>query len=143
MATQAEKITFYMLALDAKIHEHMMNLLRKRSYPVVEIAVLEDLLRSLKEENTAIVLLDSETMLAYGAATVSKIKMSCQDCKVILLCAQTHRDLIKPAMGLGTYGCIIEPYPEWELATIVRSILADMQPENREKAAKRKRPTRN
>jgi len=139
MISQIEHVLFFVLVLNAEVRANMLNLLKKREYPSVEIAGLDDLLKLLKEKSTAIVLMDSEAVLAYGAGAVSKVRMACRECRLIFLCSQLNRDLVRQAMGLGAYGCIIEPYAEWELLTMIRPILLDFQLDQKGKPGKSKR----
>ena len=39
-----------------------------------------------------------------------------------------RRELIKEAMDLGVFACILAPYEEWEVMTIIRKTLARRQP---------------
>lgn len=139
MIMQAEDVLFFVLAFNAEVREHMSSLLEKRQYPSLVIAGLDDLLQCLKGKRTAIVLIDSEAVTAYGAGVVSKVRVACQECRLIFLCTQLHRDLVKGAMGSGAYGCIIEPYPEWEFLTMIRPILLDLQLDKKTKTLRTKR----
>ena len=52
------------------------------------------------------------------------INVACPGCNAILLCDQDHRVLIKEAVELGVYACILAPYEEWEVLTMIRNIIA-------------------
>jgi len=45
-------------------------------------------------------------------------------CNAILLCDQDHRDFIKDTVEHGVYACILTPYDEWEVLTMIRNIIA-------------------
>jgi AmiR/NasT family two-component response regulator len=69
-------------------------------------------------------MMDYEVVKSYGARIYSRINVACPDCNVILLFGQDHRDVIKEAVEHGVYACILPPYEEWEVLTIIRNIIA-------------------
>jgi len=138
----ARDVLFTVLALNEKVREHILSLLTKNDHPSVGVADLDDLMNFLKGKENAIIFIDSEAVVAYGAGMVSKLKMACRECRLIVLCSQVHRSVVKRVMELGAYGCIIEPYPEWEFATMVKPILMDLKVDRKGKSAKNKRPGR-
>jgi DNA-binding NarL/FixJ family response regulator len=119
-----QDVGFSVLVLDDEVRCHILNLLRKNELFSVGIVSLDELINPSKREANTIILIDCEGVLAYGVTVISKLKTSCRECKLILLCCQAHRSMIKRVMELGAYGCIIEPYREWELLTMVRLILS-------------------
>jgi DNA-binding NtrC family response regulator len=74
---------------------------------------------------------DHEVVNNYGARIYSRINATCSGCDVILLCDQLHLDLIKEAMELNVYACILAPFKEWEVLTMIRNILAKRNRENK------------
>ena len=72
----------------------------------------------------AIVIMDYEVVTSYGRRIYSRINVACPGCKCIMLCDQDHRDLIKEAVEHGVYACILAPYEEWEVLTMIRNIIA-------------------
>lgn len=136
-------VLFSVLALNEEVRLHVLNLLRKNEYPTVENENLDDLINSLKDKKHALIFVDSEAVLAYGTWIVTRVKSACRECRLILLCSQIHRNLVQGVMELGAYGCIIEPYPEWELLTMVKPILADLQIDKKLKALRAKRYDKN
>lgn len=139
MVPHGEHILVYLLVSDEENRDHLCNLLKRNDYTPVIMAVPDKLLETLKGKSEAIVFLDNGIVSICGAGIYSKIKMVCQGCRIIVLCGQSHRDLIPEAMKLGAYGCILEPYPEWEVLTMVGHIHADIQPGRRETPKKKKR----
>jgi DNA-binding NarL/FixJ family response regulator len=139
MSTQ--DVLFSVLALNDEVRKHILTLLKESARPSVGIANLDDLMESVKAANNAIIFVDSEAVTAYGAGMVSKLKMACRECRLIVLCSLNHRNLVKPVMELGAYGCIMEPYPEWEFTAMVKPILVDFKDE-KAKALKGKRQGR-
>jgi DNA-binding NtrC family response regulator len=139
MASQSGHIVFHLLVANEKIRNYMFELLQRNRYRPKVRAGLVELLNALKGGGDAIVFLDSEVVAIYGVSIYSKIKADVPDKRIILLCDQAHRDLIKEAMQHGSYGCILEPYAEWEVLTIVRHILADIQPKRRRSGRSKKK----
>ena len=141
MVTQDAR--FSVLVLNQEVRSLILSLLRKNEQFSVGIADLDELLNPAKKKQDSIILIDSEAILAYGATVISKLKMSYPECRLILLCSLAHRSMVKHVMELGAYGCIIEPYPEWEFATMVRHILSgqkiDKKIDKKIKALKAKR----
>jgi len=73
---------------------------------------------------SAIVIMDYEVVNSYGMRIYSRINVACPGCSAILPCDQDHQGLIKQAVELGVYACILAPYEEWEVLTMVRKIIA-------------------
>ena len=90
--------------------------------------------------SSAIVFVDHEVVNSYGAKIYSRINVACSGCDVILLCDQAHRDLIKEAMELSVYACILAPFKEWEVLTMIRNILAKKKPRGQNKSHKDQTP---
>jgi len=126
-----QDVRFYIMVLNDEVRSHIMNLLRKNEHFSVGIVPLDELINPSKRVSNAIILIDSEGVLAYGVTIISKLKTSCPECKLIVLCSQAHRSMIKRVMELGAYGCIIEPYQEWEFLTMVRLILSGQKIEKK------------
>ena len=101
------------------------------------VADPEKLVQEIKKLGGAIIFLDYKAVSIYGTRIYSRINVSCPDCKTILLCDKSHRDLIKEAMDLGVYACIISPYDEWEVVTMIRNIHAKKKSQLKKKAYKR------
>lgn len=116
------EIRFSVLVLNDQVRSIILDMLRKNEHFSFEIVSLDLLIASQKKEPNSIILIDCEGVLAFGPTVISRIKLSRPDSKLILLCSQNHRSLIEPVMELGAYGCIIEPYKEWEFSTMVRLI---------------------
>ena len=139
MASQSGHIVFHLLVSNEKIRNYMVELLQRNRYRPKVRAGLVELLNALKGGGDAIVFLDSEAVAIYGVSIYAKIKADVPDKRIILLCDQAHRDLIKEAMQHGSYGSILEPYAEWEVLTIVRHILSDIRPKRRRSGRSKKK----
>jgi DNA-binding NarL/FixJ family response regulator len=101
-------------------------------------ADLEELIKRFKTRHSGIVIMDYEVVKSYGARIYSRINVACPGCNVIMLCDQDHRDFIKEAVEHGVYACILAPYEEWELLTMIRNIIAKKKLRGRKKVNKDK-----
>lgn len=132
-------VVFPVLAVNQEVRRHILDLLKKNELSAAEVSNLDDLVNFLKSRKTSLIFVDSDAVEAYGTWTVSRIKTACRECRLILLCSQNQRNMVRRIMELGAYGCIIEPYPEWELLTMIRPILTDLQVDRKVKVPKAKR----
>ncbi len=106
-----------------QIKDYLVNLLREHNYAPVVISDPNELVQTLKGCQYATVFLDCEAVPLYGPGIYSKIKVACQQCRVVLLCDKSHkshRDIIKEAMEIGIYACLLAPFEGWEVLTMVR-----------------------
>lgn len=120
----AQDVRFSVLVLNDEVRAHILSMLRKHENFNVGIATLDELIVPPQKEADSIILIDCQGVLEYGVTVISKLKASCPSRKLILLCSQAHRHMIKRVMELGAYGCVVEPYEEWEFLTMVRLILS-------------------
>lgn len=102
----------------------MLSLCRENNYKYLAAINPEELVKTIKKQKNAILFVDYETVKIYGARIYSRVKVACPECNIILLGDQDHQRLIKEAMELGAYACIMSPYEEWEVLTMIRNILA-------------------
>jgi len=119
-----KQIPIILLIADEKIRNYIIGLHKSNSYKSLVVADPERLVQDIKKLGSAIIFMDYKAVSIYGTRIYSRINVSCPGCNTILLCDQDHRDLIKEAMDLGAYACILSPYQEWEVLTIIRNILA-------------------
>ena len=111
-----------------KVRNTILELCKKHNYYPVITSDPEHLIKKLKRMNRAIVFMDHEVVNNYGARIYSRINVACSGCDVLFLCDQAHRELIKEAMELNVYACILAPFEEWEVLTMIRNILAKKRP---------------
>ena len=119
-----EHTVILMLLANDEIHRYMLSLCRKNNYKYLVAINPEELVQTITKQENAIVFVDYETVKIYGARIYSRVKVVCSECSIILLSNQDHQKLIKEAMELGAYACIMSPYEEWEVLTMIRNILA-------------------
>lgn len=137
MASHSESSILHLLVYNEKTRTQISTVLKRHNYLVSTASGLDDLLEQLVGKADDVVLVDSEAVVACSPRIYSEIKAVCQACRFILLFDQTHRAMIKEAMDLGVYGCIMEPYPDWEILTMVKHVLADLQPARKRKTSKK------
>ncbi len=136
-----EQITILLLMSNKEIHLHLRDLLEKNEYTAISASGFDELVEKLKTMQDVIVLLDGDAVSIYGPSIYSRITSLSRGCRMILLCRQPHRRFIKEAMAFGVYGCILEPFAEWEVLTMLKHILSDIQPKKRKPSRKRKKPS--
>jgi DNA-binding NtrC family response regulator len=123
LSAQEKKPDIFILAANEDLRNHVLEVCEKNNYHPAIVADLEELVSKTKRPRNVIVLLDYEMVNTYGARIYSRINVACPKCSVILLCDQANRELIREAIELGAYASILAPYEEWELLTVIRSIL--------------------
>ena len=123
LSAQEKKPDIFILAANEDLRNYVQEVCEKNNYYPAIAVDLEELVTKTKRTRSVIVLLDYEMVNAYGARIYSRINVACPKCSVILLCDQANRELIKEAIELGAYASILAPYEEWELLTVIRSIL--------------------
>jgi len=114
-----------LLVGNGRTRDYLSNLLAENNYSPLLMTDPEELLRSLKGKEFAIILIDCRAMSSFGTRILSKIKVSCRRCRIIIfcdkehLCDKRHRELIKEILAIGVYACILAPYKEWEVLSMV------------------------
>ncbi len=123
LSSRESQIDAFVLVANDGIRSYILDLCEKNNYRSLITTDLEELVEKTKKMQRAIVFIDYQLVNTHGTRLYSRINVACPECSVILLCDQAHRDLIKEAMELGAYACILAPYEEWEVLTIIRNIL--------------------
>jgi len=118
------QIPIHVLIANEKIRSYVKGLCKRNNFHALIDADLEELVNKIKKMSSAIVIMDYQVVNNYGTRIYSRINVACPGCNAILLCDQDHRDLIKQAVELGVYACILAPYEEWEVLTMIRNIVA-------------------
>ena len=137
LSSRESQIDAFVLVANDDIRRYILDLCEKNNYRPLITTDLEELVAETKRMQCGIIFIDYQLVNTYGTRLYSRINVSCPGCSVILLCDQAHRDLIKEAMELGAYACILSPFEEWEVLTIIRNILAKKKPQVRKKSKKR------
>jgi DNA-binding response OmpR family regulator len=122
---QNKSTPILLLISEPQMRNDLCILLVENNYYPLLLFNQEELLRILKENQFAIVLIDCEALYIYGARIISKIKVACQHGRIIVfcnkahLCDSHHRDLIKEILAIGVYACILAPFNDWEILSMM------------------------
>lgn len=130
-----------LLVADSQSRDSLVNFLEAQGYAPSVLGHPGEMVKALKRAQQATVFVDCLTVDTYGPGLYAKIKVACPGCRIVLLCDKSHlehRDLVKEAMGLGIYACLLAPLAEWEILAMARhSQVARLpgrrQPRTREK----------
>lgn len=113
-----------LLVGNSQTRDYLSRLLAENNYFPLLMTDPEELLYSLKDKQFATILIDCRAVTSYGTRILSKIKVSCRLCRIIIfcdkqhLCDKLHRELIKEILNIGVYACILAPYKEWEVLSM-------------------------
>jgi DNA-binding NtrC family response regulator len=122
---QNKSTPILLLISEPQMRNDLCILLVENNYYPLLLPNQEELLRVLKDNQFASVLIDCAAVSCYGARTISKIKVACRHGRIIVFCDKAHlcdchhRDLIKEILAIGVYACIVAPYKEWEVLSLV------------------------
>jgi hypothetical protein len=114
-----------LLVGNGRTRESLSNLLAENNYFPLLMTDPEELLQSLQGKEFAIILIDCRAVSSFGTRILSKIKVACRLCRIIIFCDKEHlfdkrhREFIKEILGIGVYACILAPYKEWEVLSLV------------------------
>jgi DNA-binding NarL/FixJ family response regulator len=133
-----QKIQIFVLISNEKLKSYIIELCKRNNLRPFTGADLEELVKKIKKRSGAIVVMDYEIVNAYGARIYSRINVACPGCNLLLLCDQDQRDLIKEAVAHDVYACILPPYEEWEVLTMIRNIIAKEKLQDQKKLYKNK-----
>ena len=134
--SQNEHTVILLLLVDEEIRSYMLSLCREHKLKYLVVVDPEELVKTIKRLDSVIAFVDYEAVKAFGAKVYSRVNVACPGCNIILLSDQEHKSLVKEAMELGAYACILAPYEEWEVLTMIRNILT------KRKLRKQKKPVK-
>lgn len=122
------------LVLNDSIRQHLLGILERNNLKAVVITNPAELTAGLTE-TSPVTFIDWEAETQFGPAIIMNIKATLKDGGIIFLYDKAHRNLIQEVMQLGVYGCVLAPYDEWEILTMVKHLLAKKtaKPERRRK----------
>jgi DNA-binding NtrC family response regulator len=112
-----------LLVLNDNIRQHLLGILERNHFKAVVINSPGELTAGLKEPSP-VTFIDWEAEMQFGPAIIMNIKAALKDGGIIFLYDKDHRNLIQEVMQLGVYGCVLAPYDEWEILTMVKHLLA-------------------
>jgi DNA-binding NtrC family response regulator len=123
--TAPSKVTpISLLVLNDTIRQHLLGILERNHFKPVVISSPGELNIELKECFSPVIFIDYEAETQYGPAIIMNIKAVLKEGGIIFLYDKDHRNLIQEVMELGVYGCVLAPYDEWEILTMVKHLLA-------------------
>jgi DNA-binding NarL/FixJ family response regulator len=111
-----------MLVFHELLRRDLFELLQDNGYEPRAAVNPQEVMQLLRNKKCATVFIDCEALSLYGAGICSKIKLACQYCRVVVFCdkaLEAHRKIIKDAMEIGIYACLLPPYADWEILTMV------------------------
>jgi DNA-binding NarL/FixJ family response regulator len=100
----------------------LQELLQENGYPASVMANPQQVIRLLRQKKCATVFVDCEALKIHSTGICSKFKVACPYCRVVLLCDKSlagNRQIIREAMEIGIYACLLPPYKDWEVLTMV------------------------
>jgi DNA-binding NtrC family response regulator len=123
MTSPSKPTPISLLVLNDTIRQHLLGILERNQFKPVLISNPGELATELKERTSAVIFIDWEAETQYGPAIIMNIKAACKEGGIIFLYDKDHRNLIREVMQLGVYGCVLAPYDEWEILTMVKHLL--------------------
>ncbi len=130
----AKEMAPLLLVTQDETRAYLATLLADHRYAPVLVSDPEELVQALKGLTSATVFLDCEAITRYGVGLYSRLKVACPWGRLILLCHkdhQGHREIIRQAMEIGVYACLIAPFEGWEVLAMVRHAQARKPPRKR------------
>jgi DNA-binding NtrC family response regulator len=112
-----------LVVADSQFRDYLVNFLESQEYAPRVVGNPNEALQTLKGQDQALVFVDCQTVSAYGPGLYAKMKVACPGIRIVLLCDKSHhdhRDIVKEAMDLGIYACLLAPFAEWEVLAMVR-----------------------
>jgi DNA-binding NarL/FixJ family response regulator len=110
------------MVLHEPLRHSLVDLLQENGFVPSVAANPQEVTQLLRKRKCATVFVDGEALKIYSPVTCAKFKVACQYCRVILLCdksQQSHRQIIREAMEIGVYACLLPPYEDWEVLSMV------------------------
>jgi DNA-binding response OmpR family regulator len=110
------------MVLHEPLRHSLVDLLQENGFAPSVAANPQEVMQLLRKKKCATVFVDGEALKIYSPVTCAKFKVACQYCRVILLCdksQESHRQIIREAMEIGVYACLLPPYEDWEVLTMV------------------------
>jgi DNA-binding NtrC family response regulator len=131
----------FLLVADSQVRDFLVHFLESQEFAPRVVRNPGEALQTLKGQDQALVFMDCQTVSAYGPGLYAKMKVACPRCRIVLLCDKRHhehRDIVKEAMDLGIYACLLAPFAEWEVLAMVRHSQATRPPGRRQSRTREK-----
>lgn len=120
-------IPLFLLIFREETRQAVAEILAEHFYSPVILLDPDEVVQELKGRERATVFVDCEAILRYGVGLYSRLKVASPGCRLVLFCHKEHpghRDLIREAMEIGVYACLLAPVEDWEVLTILRHVSA-------------------
>ncbi len=119
-------IPLFLLILREETRRAVVEILAEHFYSPLIMSDPDEVVQELKGRERATVFIDCEAILHYGVGLYSRLKVASPGCRLVLFCHKEHRhrDLIREAMEIGVYACLLAPVEDWEVLTILRHLTA-------------------
>jgi DNA-binding NtrC family response regulator len=120
---------------DNQVRDSLVSFLVSQEYSPRLVGNPGEALQALKGQEQATVFIDCQTVSVYGPGLYAKMKVASPRCRIVLLCDKRHhehRDIVKEAMDLGIYACLLAPFAEWEVLAMARHSQAAKPPGRRQ-----------
>ena len=117
-----DKPAVAILVAHEPVRKCLQELLQENGYPASVMANPQQVIQLLRQKKRATVFVDCEALKIHGTGVCSKFKVACPYCRVVLLCDKSlagNRQIIREAMEIGIYACLLPPYKDWEVLTMV------------------------
>jgi DNA-binding NarL/FixJ family response regulator len=114
--------TIVILVAQESLRQGLCTLLRENGFTPQVAANPQEVMQLLRKKQCATVFVDGEAVGVNGPGICAKFKVACPYCRVVLLCdksLEAHRRIIKETMEIGIYACLLPPYEDWEVLTMV------------------------
>jgi DNA-binding NtrC family response regulator len=112
-----------LLAQDEETRRALLELLREHQITALAAENPTELLLILKGGPSATVFVDCQALESHGGGLFAKIRVAAPAARLVLLCErrhQNHRRLVRDALEMGIYACLLAPYEGYEVLTLVR-----------------------
>jgi len=119
-------IPIFLLMKTPDVITHFNTLFHKVNWKTTLCKSPSKLFEHIKDTRRSIIFVEDVISQEEGVHLYNEILEKCPEAKIILVCKQAHRLLIKDMIEKGGYGSIVEPYDPWEIMTMVKHLLADL-----------------
>ncbi len=128
MSQETSQISILILLKDPEVKNHFIKLFKRLRCKFIVCKDSFCLLNHLEGKDRAIVFIESSIFKTEDMDNLySVIFKKCPLSKIVLVCKQEDRTLIKSTIEKGGYASIVEPYDAWEITTILKHLMADLK----------------
>lgn len=125
MVPTDKDIPLFLLIYREETRRAVTEILTEHFYSPVILRDPDEAVEELRGRERATVFVDCEVVLRFGVGLYSRLKVASPGCRLVLFCHkehQGHREIIREAMEIGVYACLLAPVEDWEVLAIVRHL---------------------